>query len=63
MNVIDYNSLHDKKHSFLFDPHSSMSSCIELDHEIDFYFESISDTLDETLGVVPFDIDSIESER
>jgi len=54
--------LHGKKHSFSFDLHSSMSPCIEFDHELDFSSESILDTLDETLGVVPFDIHSIESE-
>jgi len=60
--VIDSNSLHGKKHSFLSDLHSSMTSCTEFDHELDFCSESISDTLDETLGVVSFDIDCIESE-
>jgi len=59
--VLDPNSLHDKKHSFLSDLHSSMSSCTEFDHELDFCSETIFDTLDETLGVTPVDIDSIES--
>jgi len=39
-----------------------MSSCTEFDHELDFCSKSIFDTLDETLGIVPFDIDSIELE-
>jgi len=60
--VLHSDSLHDKRHSFLSDLHSAMSSCTEFDHELDFFSKSISDTLDETLGVVPFDIDSIESE-
>jgi len=59
--VLHYDSLHSKKHS-LSDLHTSMSSCTEVDHELDFCSESIPETLDETLGVVPFDIDSIESE-
>jgi len=60
--VLDFDSLYHKKHSFLSYLHSSLSSCTEFDHELNFCFKNISETLDETLGVIPFYINFIESE-
>lgn len=64
----DFESLHDKKHSFLSYLYISLA-CVEFESVIDIDFESepylcseiIFDFKSDALGVVPLDINSLES--
>ena len=67
--MFDFDSLHGRKHPFLSDLHTCHSSCIESESE--FEFDPVSDFYAESkfefehgfdfLGVVPLDVDFLES--